>query len=142
MSFRQVVFEIELPSLKHLWGTYFKVFCIPFFYQRQKLIILFYARIVDSQSIYRNTYILSIEMPKKASQDMYRSISKGKKRPLCKIRSSDCLGHPSKMVMDSQVILILLQGLNLALSATENVTPSHEEIGNRSRKVAFRILWV
>ena len=37
------------------------------------------------------------------------------------------------MVMDSRLILILLQGLNLALSATENVTPTHEEIGNSTR---------
>ena len=32
--------------------------------------------------------------------------------------------------MDFRIILILLQGLKLALSATKDVTPSHEEMGN------------
>ena len=44
--------------------------------------------------------------------------------------SSDCLGHPSTMVLEFRILIILLQGLNLALSATKEVTPSHEEMGN------------
>ena len=131
MSFRQVVFQLELPSLIHIWVTYSEVLCIPFFNQIHKLIIMHFSKIDYIQNIYSNScFTLKCQRkPHRARIVRFQRVWRG---PFTRyvLGSSDCLGHPSRLVMDFRIILILLQGLIIALSATKDVTPSHEEMGN------------
>ena len=126
MSFRQVVIVIEVPNQTNLQVTYSKNSLKAAFNQNFSC-CLFKVFLLKILILHHN-----VLLHRNAKESLLGHVSYNFKchlEALLTIHISDYFEHPSKMVVYSQVILIIF----LALSATsaKDKTPSYEGIGNK-----------